>query len=341
MNSFSILPWEYPGADFDPAPHALACLEANGRRYDFGIKMREGVIYFKEDKRLDTWAIPRLFPQELAGDENTLLQTWREHVEKQRFGRFVARHFVFPDTEAHGLATMIHGADGAGWIKEWFDANWLDVPPFSKSKRFDVWGQKFESASKRAIASALPALLDRALPPLDLVSPPARWVKGTQLELERAFALGVRAFVGPREPRRRVEARFNAHGVAGKGGLVHGFNSPPFQRSVHMTPAFLPWIRALDEAYLWVGCSWFEGRQSGYRSPQWLARNESLKGEQVQKWGEKWRGLWDFSAPQLRLSAPVGEMSAHERLETRFQLRAWVEEHAPEKRAYFEKHALL
>ncbi len=339
--NFSILPWEHPGSDFDAAPHALSSLEVNGAARAFGIKMRDGVIYFKEDGREAMWAIPRLFAQELAGDESALCETWREYVERQQFGRFVARHFTFPDTEAHGLATMIHGSDGSGWIKEWFDSNWLDVPPFSKSKQFDVWGQKYESASKRAIASALPALLDRALPPLDLVSTPARWVKGTQLELERAFALGVRAFVGPREPRRRVEARFNAHGVAGKGGVVHGFNSPPFKNAFRVTPAFLPWIRALDEAFLWVGCSWFEGRQSGYRSPDWLARSESLKSEQVQKWGEKWRGLWDFWAPQLRLSAPVGELSAHERLESRFQLFEWIEEHAPEKRAYFEKHALL
>ena len=341
MTSFAILPWEHPGADFDPAPHALSTLEVNGRAREFALKMRGGVIYFKENGREATWAVPHLFPQDLARDEQALRQTWREHVQGEQFGRFVARHFTFPDTEAHGLATMIHCADGSGWIKEWFDSNWRPIPPFSKQKRFDVWGQKFENASKRAIAGALPAMLDRQLPPLDSVSVASRWVKGSQHELEHAFALGVRAFIGPRETRRPVEARFGAHSVAGKGGLVHSFNSPSFRNDFRVTPAFLPWIRALDEAFLWVGLSWFEGRQSGYRSPQWLERSAILKSQQVQKWGEEWRGLWDFGAPQLRLSAPVGEMSAHERLESRFQLLDWIETNAPDKRAFFLKHSLL
>ena len=321
--NFAIEPWEFRGADFDAAPHAIATLEVGEKTREFGLKMREGVIYFKEDARAPMWAVTQIWPDELKNDEESLVKTWREAVARGDFGRYVARNFGFTGTQAHGVAAMIHRADGAGWIKEYFDADWRQIPAYRGGKTFDVWGTKFQTASQRAIRHAMPKLLARTLPTLETLSSQSRWLAGEPGEVERLFALAVRAWVRPfpDTPFLNLEADFEAHSIKGGGGFVSNHNNWSWSAQLRFAPGFRAFLELIENHNLWVGWQWSRGTLD---SPLVNAQTMEVGNRE---WGEMWRGNFGFEVPVLKLEAVVSSvLSAHETLETQLQLRDWLQD---------------
>ncbi|BCM93189.1 hypothetical protein IAD21_05077 [Abditibacteriota bacterium] len=140
---FAILPWEHPGAEFDPTPHAQASLEIAGKKRIFLLKMRDGIIYFKDPKRVPTFAILQQFDNSIRGDE--LICAWRDEMERENFGRCYTRPLYDTDIIA------IIRADFSGWISNASHLNWHEIPKKRNGKTINIWKTGVGDATWRAI----------------------------------------------------------------------------------------------------------------------------------------------------------------------------------------------
>ena len=88
---FAISPWEHPGADYSPAPQAETQLEVGWKKRRFWLKMRDGVIFFREPSLVPLYAVPKRFDFE-ASDQEQLIASWKREVEGGNYGSFFTRN---------------------------------------------------------------------------------------------------------------------------------------------------------------------------------------------------------------------------------------------------------
>lgn len=332
MHEFSILPWEHRGSGATTESHAQTELEIGGRKRQFALKMREGVIYFREPMRSNLWAATRVFERGLAGDE--LVEAWRAEIEQQNYGRYVVyRPFLFDlKLRTVGVQTamgIVHRADYSGWAREWFDQSWLDFPAHRDGKTLDVWGNQFEKATRRALHHTHRAFLDRALPASARLEIETRWARGNEAELQRVFALVMRLLVRDddlaRAPRRAHWA-FMASNPVDAGGWGMMSPSSHTNKSLRYAPIWPDLLRLLEQHFVLGGMSWKHTEKS--------SAHNGYETSQREKWGHDWRGDWDVETPKIRLAAkPIAHLSAHERLEDLLALREWLRDKIPPRQS--------
>ena len=312
MPEFSILPWEHRGSGAPAVADARTQLEIGGRARNFRLKMREGVIYFSEPNRAPMWAVTQIFERHLDGNE--LIEIWKIEIERDNYGRFIIYRPNLPDTTVGTTLAMIHRADYAGWVREWFAPDWHQTPVHRDRKTLDVWGDKFQNATRRAYSHAGAALVNRAMNPGERRDIPLRWVAGDETELQRIFALAVRVWMrrdanypqqsGP------FQRSFAASSPVNEGGWFSQDWLSSFAADLQVSPAFLPMLRLMETHFVLVGLHWKKTLQRP-KNP----------------WGERWRGRWKTVAPEINLSATVeSSLSAHDKLEAQLELRDWLKD---------------
>ena len=199
MTDFSLSPWEYRGSGASTAPHAKCRAQLGEREREFLLKMRGGVVYFKENKRAPLWAVTRVFERDLAGDE--LIEAWQSEVRRGNHGRYIVyRPALLTNREnwRESIDTampLIQRADHSGWMREWFEPVWHEIPPHRNGRELDVWGNQFQQATARAFYHVRDATLNRAIEPQQRANIETRWIKGSEAELQRIFSLALRLFV--------------------------------------------------------------------------------------------------------------------------------------------------
>ncbi len=323
MNThFSILPWEFRGAEFSPQAHAQTELEIGGKTRDLLLKMREGVVYFKEPARVPVYAVTKQFERELRAEE--LEKAWREEVGRENFGRFVVYQPNFPGTSASTVLAMVHRADHSGWVREWFRPDWIEVPVHRDTKQLDVWGTNFQNATRRAFRHTQSALLNCALSAQERCSLQSNWTVGSEAELRRVFALVLRLYVRQRGADSRRTWFFAACNPASNGGFVDTFN-PHYHHDAQFSPSVGPLLKLLEQHFVWTAMNW--KHNSSFASDHAL---QSL----ADKWGTSWRGHYSVSTPRIKISVPlVASLSSHEKLESLLELRAWLDGKIPPKQS--------
>ena len=310
VNEFSIPPWEHRGSGNSSDPDARASLEIGGRKRQFLLKMRAGVIYFKEPRRAPVWAITRVFERDLAGEE--FVKTWRAETERNNYGRLIIYRPNLPGTSVNTTLAIIHRADYSGWLREWFAPDWQQTLAHRDGKTLDVWGDKFQSATRRAFGHAGKNLLDRAMEPGERRDIPLQWVAGDEAELNRIFALSVRVFLrrDPTHPQQSGPFRrsFVASSPVNEGGWFSADWLSSFASDLQVSPAFEPLLRLMQTQFVLIGLHW---RKTADRPKN--------------PWGERWRGRWEVVAPEVKLTAPIETfLSAHDKLEAQIELRDWL-----------------
>ncbi len=314
MKDFSILPWEHRGSGDSSALGAQIQLKIGGCERKFMLRMREGVIYFAQPKRAPIWAVTRVFEQELGSDE--LINAWRAEVARENYGRFVVYRPNFIGTGVNTTLALIHRADYSGWAREWFAPDWRQTPVHRDEKTLDVWGDKFQNATRRAFRHASDALLNRAMEPGERRDIPQRWTRGNPAELEHLFGLAVRLFVrrdptfgASSGPLRRI---FAASSPANEGGWVRGGWLLPTTPDLQISPSFKPLLQLLQEHFVMVGLSW---KKIGTYNPN-----------RAGAFRTRWRGNWETYTPEITLSSAIEpHLSAHDKLEAILELRDWLE----------------
>ena len=274
--------------------------------------MREGVIYFTEPKRAPVWAITRVFERHLSGEE--LIESWKIEIERGNYGRFLVYRPNLPGTGINTTLAVIHRADYSGWVREWFAPNWHQTPVHRDSKTLDVWGDKFQNATRRAYSHVGPALINRAMNPGERRDLPLQWIAGDEAELQRIFALAVRVWVRRDATFPQQSGPFRRSFVASSPVNVGGWFSQDwlssFAADLQVSPAFLPMLRLMETHFVLVGLSW----KKAHHRPK-------------TQWGERWRGRWETVAPEINLSATIeSNLSAHDKLEAQLELRDWLKD---------------
>ncbi len=310
MREFSILPWEHRGAGASTIPQAQTELEIAGRKRQFLLKMREGMIYFREPKRAPMWAIMRQFEREMRGDE--LIEFWREEIERDNYGRFVIYRPTLPGTNISTTLAIVHRADYSGWLREWFARDWHQTPVHRDRKTLDIWGNHFQNATRRTYSHAADALINRAMEPGERRDIPLQWLAGDKAELNRIFALVTRIFIrrDPNHPQQSGAFRrsFAASSPINEGGWFSQDWQSSFASDLQVSPAFEPLLRLMESHFVLVGLSW-----------------KKATNRPKTRWGERWRGRWETVAPDVQLSIEIeSSLSAHDKLEAQLELRDWL-----------------
>ena len=339
MDEFSITPWEHRGSGALAVPHARAQREIGGRERRFQLKMHEGTIYFREPKRAPVWAITRDFGRELRGEE--LVEAWQMEMARDNYGRYLvyAPHLA-PEQMAYNSSaqtalSLVHRADYSGSIREWFDATALPVPAHRDGKALDMWGNNFQAASRRAFNRARATLLDRALPAAMRQNIEARWVVGDEAELQSVFELGLRLFVrAPSDQSGRTRTwPFAAANPVSPGGWEWA-GGPSYHSNLQTSPVWFALLKLMERHFVRAGLKW--------RAAEISKPNPLYVAQQLERWGDDWRGLWQIETPALTLEAmPRAHLSAHDKLEATLQLRDWLDgKVSPRQRANWLSKAL-
>ena len=320
------MPWEYRGSSFDPTQHAVTSLELGGRKRDFLLKMRGGIIYFKEPKRAPIFAVLRQFDTEMRGDE--LAKEWKREVERENFGRCYARSADFQRCPGKTVIVAIIRSDFSGWISDAFHTHWHVVPKHRDRKILNVWEASANTGTWRAFLRVRDALRDRdmlgdALRDRDMLGDALRdrdmlaserqtiaphWVTGNEIELQRIFAIVMQLYVHRGVGNFSHTWKFGATNMASQGGFLHTFN-PNYYQDLRFSATLVPLVRLLNQHFLWVGMDW-KHHDTRFFSPMR---------------GNDWRGAYSIVTPSLELTVPlVAILSNHERLELSLELRDWL-----------------
>lgn len=147
---FEIAPWEYAGADFDPNPQTVVRSSVNDHGKTWWLKVRDGIIYFRDAAKVRVFAVPQRFLDLNPNDSEQLIQIWQREIERENYGSHLISRRTWPGTRATSSFCIVLRADGSGTIREHFDADWrefqLDLP-----KTLDLWAVQTSDAEVEQI----------------------------------------------------------------------------------------------------------------------------------------------------------------------------------------------
>ena len=307
--TFAILPWEHPGAAFDPTPHARASLEIAGAKREFLLKMRDGLLYFKEPARVALFAIPHHFDADLRGD--ALIGAWQAEVARGNFGRCHSRSVDFFHTPGSTVVAAIIRPDFSGWVTDAFHPHWREIPAHRDGRLLNFWKESANHATWRAVLRVRDSLCDRPMPHSERQPLSPRWARGDEASLRRIFALIIQLYTRRTGTNSSRTWKYYATNMACMGGFDGGF-SPLYNGDLRISPLLSSLLRLLHQHFVWVAMDWQRRDTTHYPASQWPAN--------------EWRGSYKVVTPCLQLDAPlVAVLSNHERLEFSLELRDWLE----------------
>jgi len=335
-NHFAIAPWEFPGADFDPAPHAQTRADIGGKKRTLWLKMHGGVIFFREPSLAPVYAIPTRFDKELAGDPEKLVFEWQHEVGRDNYGSYFVSHRKWPGTPTTTNYCFIVRADGSGWMKEHFDEEWHEIiNPFSL--RTQVWSAKptFSHLSETICKKMRPLFLKREVDKRHFQTIASHWNHDPHemmSVLRSAAVLWLPTpymdwfFGKPLDWKCKSNSPF-------RNGAVVGHLTAHKTHRYNIVWDFVKWH------YGFVGVEW--KRASDH--PELIALfkpNVWQKG--FDTYGEDWRGNWIGSAYETTLTAPsLSPPTQHDKLEAALCLREFLADKMPaEKLATWIQDAL-
>ena len=326
METFAIAPWEHPGADFNPRPHASLELEIGGRVRRLWLKAREGVIYFKEEENDSVWAIPRVF--EGFVDEAQLVETARLELEAGNYGRYETFPSHLPLVSGTSCVCVVCRADLSGFAKEWFDSDWM---PFQLPQRATVlhhWESRFGLQPHiHSIATQLnQRFAERRIEPVLRRDIAVQWKRGSCAELRRIVEVSLKLMTpnGEQHFADDTEFSFNyrAHSPNETGGLT------THSLYIDATPNdFQILWKLIQTHFIFVGLAWETVLHQGNSSSDlW----QSQATAHSKRFGPNWRGHWRQNVPNKGFHIPnYSPPSAHERLELALELQLWLQDKLP------------
>ena len=305
-DEFALLPWEYRGSGADLKAHAvIPKLTIHYQVRRFLVKMREGVIYFKDTTTGEVFAVLQRFENQM--DAESLVETVRESVAKRNFGHYIVRHRVSLRGYGSVVACVIFNySNKTGWLKEWFEEDWLVF-------------EKYDNPND-AIKKSEETLFDRVMNPKQRQDVPMQWLQGSQPELQQIMMAAYRVLAPDSIIPNQTAAGMLLTLVAQSPLDVRVANYDAFA-DFSLFPKFK---RTLQERFSVRGMKW-EWLNPGYL----YDRTRYDRG--MEKWGENWRGNWVVNPRYVRLFLPLLQTStAHERLEAALELRDWLQGKLPE-----------
>lgn len=323
-NHFAIAPWEYPGADFDPAPHAQTRLDIGGKKRTLWLKMRDGIIFFREPSLAPVYAIPKRFDQELASDPEKLVFEWQREVLRDNYGAYFVSHRKWPGTPAIANYCLIVRTDNTGWMKEHFDEEWRAIAPLVALKN-PLWIAKptYSYTSEQVCKKMRPVFLKREVDARHFQTAPPHWTHSPHemLSVLRSAALLWRAtpytkvlVEKPLEWQCKSNSSF-------QGGVVTGWLTYGDSHRCGVVWDFVKWH------YGFVGVEW--KRASDH--PELIALYKpSIWQKGFDAYGENWRGNWIGSRYETTLTAPpLSAPTQHDKLEAALCLREFLADKMP------------
>lgn len=325
---FFLLPWEHRGASGTVEPHAFSSVEVGGRSRDFRLKMRESIIYFKEPKRVAVYAVTKQFPRALDGDE--LVAAWKSEIARGNYGRFIARHLWFASVPASTVLTLVHRADGSGWIKEWFDSDWLETPPHRDGGRLELWDERgFHVANRRAIRRARPAMLQRVFPHDKAPEIQPRWLSGSEEEARRIVPHFLKLFA-PTMGRHfrsfeRIPLELTACSPSANGVLQHYGIDGNYFYQFPLSSLTRRAFRVLQEHLAFEEMTWINRHLRDDRRKHSYWKLEEIRAGN-ERFGDEWRGNFEMAIGTIRFDiAPFDIPTHHETLESLLEVRDWLD----------------
>lgn len=326
MKEFAILPWEHVGASFAPQAHAQTRLEIGYKKRTFLLKMREGIIYFKEPTLANIYAIPKIFTPTLADDPKELIEAWTREVREENYGLLLVSHRKWPKTPTQANFCIILRPNYSGWVAEHFDSTWKEFS-LPKSLSFFVWGSKgayFDLTD--AIFKATGAqFLNRSVDPALFKIIPTGWTHGTQQEFLDVVRAAFLLFASP----------FPPNWAGGAMSCTCKSNSPFLEGSVSSSliyagqefSGFRKVWTIIKNHCGFVGLEWRKATDH----PELQAQFDPKIWERgIEQWGENWRGNWIGSGTNMEITfPPVSAPSHHDRLEAALTLRWFLRDKMP------------
>ncbi len=330
---FALAPWEYPGADFDPAPHAVVRTDVKGRGKVWWLKARDGIIHFRDASKVRVFAIPRRFPDLNPADTEQLTAIWQAEIARDNFGVHLIARRTWPGTLAASSFCIVLRADGSGTIREHFDTDWREFQPYFPAP-LDLWqGQAFTGQIEQIVKAQRAHFLNRAVDPAHFQSLPAHWSGGDQngncngdgsdamIRVLRAAAQ-LLIYADPQTKFSGEPLTWNCksnspfHEGSVSGGLtftgVYRFDTIWNLARWHFGFVGVEWKRASENPEL----------RAQYGPRIWKAG--------LAKYGENWRGNWVGRPYETALSAPpLSAPSAHDKLEAALILRGFLRDKMP------------
>lgn len=327
MKDFILQPWEYQGASFDPKAHAETRLEVGGKKRNFLLKLREGVLYFKEPSRAQIFAIPQVWEQSLATDSIGLISAFQRGVGEGNYGALFTKRDYFAKLPVRGHFLLLVRADGTGWMREHFDPAWFSLPEWEKPLAFDLWDDKaFESQVSAVLPIVKDSLLQRTIEPEIRQADTARWIGGTEAEFSALIIAATHLFVPPGNASSNTNPllfKMKSHSAFAKGE-IEGY----WFKNACRRPAYGAIWQLMEKQFRFVGVRWSEGGEEVEMYPR--ARVEKVYKAGLEQWGENWRGNWAPQRGSLELAIPHSNvMTAHEKLESALVLRQWLKDKMP------------
>ena len=329
MKYFVLLPYEHVGADFNPQVHAETRLEIGGRPRNFLLKMRDGVIYFREPSRGQAYAIPELFDEKLATDRIGLISAWQRAIAAGNYGAFVARREYFEKLPVRGQFLMILKSDGSGWMREWFDDEWFLLPESEKASSTNVWDEKaLESFVDERLRAVKVKLLSRAINPTVRENNLPRWIGGSGEQFAALTIAAVRLF-GAYSPdyEQSVGVKMKSHSAFAKGEGTGFWLAWLGQRRTIVAPLW----ELLAREFTFVGVRWSEGGEQVEQQYK-RTRIEAIYKAGLERFGENWRGNWAPQRADFTIQIPdLTQTTTHEKLESQLLLREWLRGKMPDE----------
>ncbi|BCM89698.1 hypothetical protein IAD21_01545 [Abditibacteriota bacterium] len=324
MPFFAIAPWEYPGADFDSNSHATSRLEIGGKKRTFWLKMREGIIFFRESTRIPVFAIPKLFCSDLEHDVDRLIYEWKCEVESDNYGAFIISHRNWPRTPVSANYCIIARANGSGWIKEHFDERWQEFS-IPRNTQLALWNPKpaYGSESEKVVGEMRPHFWNRTVDAAHFQTIPAHWSGGGVTEMLEVLRSAALLWVNPDKSLHYFRRDFQwscKSNSAFWAGSVSGDLTYDSSYRIQLIWDLVKWH------YGFVGVEWKKVSDA----PELQAKFAEQWQRGFDQWGENWRGNWVGRQYKTKFSmSPLSVPSHHEKLESVLTLREFLRDKMP------------
>lgn len=338
MKEFVLHPWEHPAAKFNPRAHAETRLELGGKKRNFLLKLREGVLFFKEPSRAQIFAVPQIFEESLSTDAIGLISAFQREVAAGNYGALFTKRDYFPRLPVRGNFILLVCANGSGWMREHFDDLWFALPEWEKPLAFDLWGADLETRIPAILPSVKDSLLQRIVEPQVRKADTARWEGGTAEEFSALLLAASRLFLALPDSRESgsqlvFKVKSDSAFAPGERGyfwrkFADGKHTDLSFKSAYASPEHEVVWELLEKQFRFVGVKWSEGGEENEAYGR--SRVESFFQEGLAQWGEEWRGNWAPQRASFEVAIPdFRNRSAVEKGEAVLLLREWLEGRLP------------
>ncbi len=326
---YAIAPWEYPGADFDPNPHAFTRHIFAGKERELWLKMRDSVIYFGEGRKPAAFAVPQLFDMTLSQDAERLTAIWEEHVERENYGALLTRHQRWPHTFATGQFILILRPNGSGWVTEFSAKDWQEFPSPAPTN-LPLWdGNNFRARTSLIVRETKSHFLNRAVNPEHFQTVPPHWAGGGKDKMISVIRSAAQLLLEPKTLKffsgRPLQWKCSSHSAFAQGHIEDIFSNYGYgDRGLFGYVRFLARYQ-----FGFIGVKWKRANEDTnlekmFEEKQWK------KWASADEWGENWRGNFVGSQYKMTLTAPPFSMpSHHDKLESAVILKEFLADKLP------------